>query len=84
MKARLVEIDFVFRVQLPEQPDPRVFTVRAGLLHGALDLTFGLGREDSENLPESLIEVIQEGLGYVRKTVRAKDLSEIDPEDPVG
>lgn len=68
VKPRLVEIDFVFRAQAKPDDDWHLFRVRADVLHGSVDLSFQVGRGESEkeNFPAFLIEAIRAGLSHQR------------------
>lgn len=83
MKAKLREVDFVFHVPVgSDARDWRQVTLQVGLLHGEMNITFSIsGVEDRETIPASVLDGIQEAVAWAHKTVRARDLSEMDAED---
>ena len=80
LKPKLMEIAWYFRATVSGAGQERQFVIRAALLHGELDLTFSIpGREGaSEMLPAILLEAIKEGLAFAAKSIRIKDLAEMD------
>lgn len=82
MKIKLREVTFWFHHRLADG-DWHQFVVHAGLLNGALSLSFTItGTEETrENLPAGLVDAIKEGLAYAQKHVNVKDLREQDPQE---
>lgn len=86
MRARLVEIDFIFMAAQPGGGHGNRITVRAGLLRRKLYLSFSLGgpADARGTLPAALVDAIRAGLDYAAKHVRAQDLVEEDSEPDDG
>jgi hypothetical protein len=82
MKIKLREVSFWFHHTLPGGGWHQ-FVVHAGLLNGALSLSFTISGTDEtrENLPASLVDAIREGLAYAQRNVNVKDLREMDPPE---
>ena len=82
MKAKLVEVDFIFLTGETDGSHGNRVTVQAGLLRKKLYLSFCIGgpADNRECLPAALIDAIRAGLEYARKHVRVADLVEQDLE----
>lgn len=83
MKIKLVELDFVFHAQSAANSEAHQFTIRSGILHGALDLTWAVAgqADEKENLPATLATAIKAGLDAAEKVAKKAGLREVDPEE---